>query len=30
MKISTHTIMYQKKKMSIDTHTIMYQAKFAG
>ena len=30
MKISTYTIMYQKKKMDIDTHTIMYQAKFAG
>ena len=30
MKISTYTIMYQKKKVDIDTHTIMYQAKFAG
>ena len=28
MKISTYTIMYQKKKTDIDTHTIMYQAKF--
>ena len=28
MKISTYTIMYQKKKVDIDTHTIMYQAKF--
>ena len=30
MKISTYTIMYQKKKTDIDTHTIMYQAKFAA
>ena len=30
MKISTYTIMYQKKKVDIDTHTIMYQAKFAA
>ena len=28
MKISTYTIMHQKKKVDIDTHTIMYQAKF--
>ena len=29
MKISTYTIMYQKKKVDIDTHTIMYQKKKA-
>ena len=30
MKISTHTITHQRKKMDIDIHSIMYPAKFAG
>ena len=30
MKVSTYTIMYQKKKTDIDTHIIMYPANFAG
>ena len=30
MKVITHTVTHQRKKMDIDTHTIMYQANFAG
>ena len=30
MKVITHTVTHQRKKMDIDTHTIMYPAKFAG
>ena len=30
MKVITHTIMHQRKKMDIDIHSIMHPAKFAG
>ena len=30
MKVITHTVTHQRKKMDIDTHTIMYPANFAG
>ena len=30
MKVITHTIIHQRKKMDIDIHSIMHPAKFAG